>query len=51
MSNDRIREEKEKRDSSEGRFDKNGNVLKFSRDLESDWSVPCGIRNALRLYS
>jgi IS5 family transposase len=39
MSNDRIREEKEKGGSSEGRFDKNGNVLKFSRDLESDWTV------------
>jgi IS5 family transposase len=39
LSNDGIREEKEKRDRPEGRLDKNGNVLKFSRDLESDWTV------------
>jgi IS5 family transposase len=39
LSNDRIREEKEKRDRPDGRLDKNGNVLKFSRDLESDWTV------------
>jgi hypothetical protein len=51
VSNDKIRGEKEKRGSSEGRFDKNGNVLKFGRDLESDWSVPCGIRNVLCIYS
>ena len=39
MSNDGIREEREKRNSPEGEFDKNGNLLKFSRDLESDWTV------------
>jgi IS5 family transposase len=39
LSNDRIREEKEKRDRPDGRLDKNGNVLKFSRDLQSDWTV------------
>jgi len=30
---------KEKKDSPEGKVDKNGNVLKFSRDMESDWTV------------
>lgn len=29
----------EKRDTSEGRLDKNGNPLKFSRDIESDWTI------------
>jgi transposase, IS5 family len=39
LSNDGIRKEKEKRETSEGKLDKNGNVLKFSRDIESDWTV------------
>jgi IS5 family transposase len=39
LSNDEIKEEKEKRDRPEGKLDKNGNILKFSRDLESDWTV------------
>jgi IS5 family transposase len=39
LSNDEIKEEREKRDRPEGKLDKNGNVLKFSRDLESDWTV------------
>lgn len=39
LSNDGIREEKEKRNSGEGKLDKDGNVVKFSRDLESDWTV------------
>jgi IS5 family transposase len=39
LSNDEIRKEKEKRDKPEGKLDKNGNALKFSRDLESDWTV------------
>jgi len=39
LSNDEIKKEKEKRDSPEGKVDKNGNVLKFTRDLESDWTV------------
>jgi len=54
LSNDEIKKEKEKRDKPEGKLDKNGNILKFSRtpawrglrpggDLESDWSAPCGI--------
>jgi IS5 family transposase len=28
-----------KRETPEGKIDKNGNPLKFSRDLESDWTV------------
>ncbi len=39
MSNDGIREEREKRNRSEGKEDKNGNPLEFIRDLESDWTV------------
>jgi hypothetical protein len=31
--------QREKRETSEGKLDKNGNLLKFSRDLESDWIV------------
>jgi transposase, IS5 family len=39
MSNDDLKGMKEKRDTPEGKVDKNGNLLKFSRDLESDWTV------------
>jgi IS5 family transposase len=39
MSNDDLRKLKEKRDTPEGKLDKNGKPLKFSRDLESDWTV------------
>jgi IS5 family transposase len=39
LSNNEIRKEKEKRDTPEGKLDKNGNVLKFSCDIESDWTV------------
>jgi IS5 family transposase len=39
LSNDEIKKQKEKRDKPEGKLDKNGDVLKFSRDLESDWVV------------
>jgi transposase, IS5 family len=39
LSNDGIRKEKEKRETSEGKLDKNDNALKFSRDVESDWTV------------
>ncbi len=39
MSNDDLNGMKEKRYSPEGKLDKNGNALKFSRDLESDWTV------------
>ncbi len=39
LSKEGLRELKEKRDTPEGRVDKNGNTLKFSRDVESDWTV------------
>jgi IS5 family transposase len=39
ISNEEIQREREKRDTPEGKLDKNGNLLKFSRDLESDWIV------------
>jgi IS5 family transposase len=39
MSKERLRELKEKRETPEGKVDKNGNTLKFSRDAESDWTV------------
>jgi len=39
MSNDNLRDLKEKRKSPEGKVDKNGKPLKFSRDLESDWAI------------
>ena len=39
LSNDGIRSEREKRNKPEGKLDKKGNPLKFSRDVESDWTV------------
>jgi IS5 family transposase len=39
ISNTDVRKLKEKRDIPEGTVDKNGNPLKFSRDLESDWTI------------
>jgi IS5 family transposase len=49
LSNDEIRKGREKRDTPEGKLDKNGNALKFNRDFESDWGVPCGIKDVLHL--
>ncbi len=39
ISNEDIQKEREKRDTPEGKVDKNGNSLKYSRDFESDWVV------------
>lgn len=39
LSNERLKEEKTKRETPEGKLDKNGKPLKYSRDLESDWTV------------
>ena len=39
LSNDDLRKLKDKRDTPEGKLDKKGRPLKFSRDLESDWTV------------
>jgi IS5 family transposase len=39
ISTEEITKQREKRETPEGKLDKNGNVLKFSRDLDSDWTV------------
>jgi len=39
VSTEKLKEERQKRQTPEGNVDKNGNTLKFSRDLESDWTV------------
>ena len=39
LSNDELRKVKDKRDTAEGKLDKNGNPLKFSRNTESNWVV------------
>jgi len=39
LSNDGLREVREKRNTPEGQVDKKGRPLKFSRDLESNWTV------------
>ena len=39
ISNEEIKKQIEKRETPEGKIDKNGKPLKFSRDLESDWTV------------
>ena len=39
MSNDDLRKLTEKRSTPEGKLDKKGRPLKFSRDLESNWTV------------
>ena len=39
MSNNDLRELKEKRDTPDCNRDANGKPLKFSRDLESDWTI------------
>jgi len=39
ISKEKLEDEKQKRKTPAGNLDKNGNILKFSRDLESDWTV------------
>jgi transposase, IS5 family len=39
VSNKKLKELKEKNKSPEGKLDKNANSLKFSRDLESNWTA------------
>jgi IS5 family transposase len=39
LSKEKLEKEKKKRETPEGQLDKKGNPLKFSRDLESDWTV------------
>ena len=39
ISNSELRKLREKRNTPEGKVNKNGNPLKYSRDVESDWTV------------
>ena len=39
MSNKDIKKLKNKTGTPEGKMDKNGKPLKFSRDIESDWTI------------
>ena len=39
ISNEQIKEFKEKMDTPEGKLDKNGKPKKYNRDLDSDWAV------------
>jgi IS5 family transposase len=39
MSNDELNKKRDHRNTPEGRKDKNGKPLKFSRDLDSDWVI------------
>lgn len=39
ISNEEIKKQREKRETPEGKLDKNGKLLKFSRDLDSDWII------------
>jgi IS5 family transposase len=39
LSKEKLEEEKKKRETPEGNMDKKSNPLKFSRDVESDWTV------------
>lgn len=39
ISNDEIQKQRENSETPEGKLDKNGNALKFSRDIESDWII------------
>jgi len=39
LGNEDMKELKKKRYTSEGKIEKRGKPLKFSRDLESDWTI------------
>ncbi len=39
ISNEKIKELREKSQTPEGKLDKNGNPKKYTRDLESDWNA------------
>jgi len=39
LGNDQLKKVREKRHTLEGKLDKNVNIRKFSRDIESDWVV------------
>jgi len=39
LSTEKLKEEKQKRDTPKGKVDKTGKPLKYSRDIDSDWTV------------
>ena len=39
ISNDKIKQVRDKHNTPEGKLDKNGNPIKFHRDIVSDWVV------------
>ena len=39
LSNDDLKKQRDKRNTPEGKLDKNGKPLKFCRDLESNWTI------------
>ncbi len=39
LSNDELRKERQKREIGEADTDRNGNPIKFRRDLDSDWTI------------
>jgi IS5 family transposase len=39
LSNDELKNLREKKEAPEGKLDKNGKPARFSRDIESDWTV------------
>jgi transposase, IS5 family len=39
ISNDKIKKAKDRHNTPEGKLDKNGNPIKFHRDLDSDWTI------------
>jgi IS5 family transposase len=39
VSNDKLKKIREKRNTPEGKLDKNSNPVKFSRDIESNWVI------------
>ena len=39
LSNDDLKKQRDKRNTPQGKLDKNGKPLKFCRDLESNWTV------------
>jgi transposase, IS5 family len=39
ISKEKLKEEKQKRETPEGKLDKHGKPLKYSRDLDSDWTI------------
>lgn len=48
VSSDQLKQLREKRQSDEGKVDKNGKPLKFCRDMESDWVVHLWFRSLSR---